>query len=180
MALAEALLAAGLPLEAAEPLERYVELAPTDADGLKLLGSIYAQAAQDARERRGELQLEAFSGSFQANAYTFPGSNGFIGALGDDPIEQAVSQQVAAEAGELGKESAEYYEKQVPVYERLIELDPADASLYVQLGEAADNAGDGPKAIDAFRTYLELEPDGPYAAAVKEKLAELDAGSSIG
>lgn len=180
MALAEAQLAAGAPLEAAEPLERYAELVPDDTDALQLLGSIYAQAAQDARNQRSELQLEAFTGSFQSAAYTFPESSGFIGALGEDPIEQAVSNRVAARAQEAGDQATEYYAKQVPVYERLVELLPADAFLQVELGEAAENAGDTQKAIAAYRAYLELEPEGPYADAVKQQLGELGADASTG
>ncbi len=171
-ALAEAHLAAAEPLEAAAALEQYVELAPDDADALQLLASIYAQEAQEARSLRGELQLEALTGSFQANVYTFPGSNGFIGALGEDPIEQAVSNRVAARAEEALDEASELYAKQIPVYERLIELAPAEAFLYVQLGEAADNAGEGAKSQAAYRKYLELEPEGPYAEAVKTQLAQ--------
>ncbi|MCL4289837.1 MAG: hypothetical protein KJ051_06135 [Thermoleophilia bacterium] len=171
-ALAEAHLAAAEPVEAAAALEQYVKLAPDDADALQLLASIYAQEAQEARGLRGELQLEALTGSFQANAYTFPGSNGFIGALGEDPIEQAVSNRVAARADEALDKASELYAKQIPVYERLIELAPAEAFLYVQLGEVADNAGEGEKARAAYRTYLELEPEGPYAEAVKAQLAQ--------
>ena len=58
------------------------------------------------------------------------------------------------------------------MYERLIELAPAEAFLYVQLGEAADNAGEGAKSQAAYRKYLELEPEGPYAEAVKTQLAQ--------
>jgi predicted TPR repeat methyltransferase len=48
----------------------------------------------------------------------------------------------------------------------------------VQLGEAAQNAGDTKTAIAAYKKFLQLAPDDPLASAVKQQLKSLTGSSS--
>jgi len=58
-------------------------------------------------------------------------------------------------------------------FENAIKMDPSRAIAYMNLGDAYARAGDGAKAKTAYKTYLELAPNGVgagYARAQVEKL----------
>lgn len=58
-------------------------------------------------------------------------------------------------------------------FENAIRMDPSRAIAYMNLGDAYARAGDGAKAKTAYRTYLELAPNGAgagYARGQVEKL----------
>lgn len=54
------------------------------------------------------------------------------------------------------------------VYARITSLRPDDAQAYFDWATIAINAGDTKTAALAFKKYLELDPDSPEAAEVKE------------
>jgi peptidoglycan/xylan/chitin deacetylase (PgdA/CDA1 family)/uncharacterized caspase-like protein len=54
-----------------------------------------------------------------------------------------------------------------------IKADPSRAVAYLNLGDAYVAAGDGARAEQAFRTYLELAPAGAGVAHVKQQLEKL-------
>lgn len=57
-------------------------------------------------------------------------------------------------------------------FQNAIKADPSRAVAYLNLGDALDQAGDSKEAQAAFRTYLELAPNGPGAAHARERLAQ--------
>ena len=59
-------------------------------------------------------------------------------------------------------------------YERAAMLDPAYPDPFRQLGFLYYQREDNGKAIEAFRKYLALKPDGPDARRIKEYVVELD------
>jgi predicted TPR repeat methyltransferase len=66
------------------------------------------------------------------------------------------------------------YASQVAVYKRLVALDPTDASLLVQLGQAQQQTGDSAGAIASYKKFLKLAPDDPSAGAVATQLKSLE------
>ena len=170
LGLATALQADAKPKEAIDVLKRYVELRPDDADALRQLASLYDIQAAEAQRRAAELEAQGAAESIEATAFAFPGSSGFLGAVGQDPIDQARSFSASAKAGEARAEAEKILKEQVPVYEQLIALTPDEPILYIQLGQAATGAGEQDKAIAAFQKFLELAPDDPSAPAVKQQL----------
>jgi predicted TPR repeat methyltransferase len=52
-------------------------------------------------------------------------------------------------------------------------LNPSDATTQIQLGQAAQAAGDSATAIAAYTAFLKLAPTDPLAAQVKQALASL-------
>lgn len=53
----------------------------------------------------------------------------------------------------------------IPFYDNLVLQNPRDDGAFARLGYACVIVGDLPKAVDAFRTALDLNPDNPAALA---------------
>jgi regulator of sirC expression with transglutaminase-like and TPR domain len=156
--------------KAAETLERYNELAPEDVDGLRQLANVYAQRATALNQQAGALQASSQSGTFSQTAFSLPGTSGFLGALGDNPVDQALSGDTSARVEQLADQVSETYGQQAAVYERISELTPDDPQIFLQVGQAATQADQTERAVAAFERFLELAPDDPSAGAVKEQL----------
>lgn len=156
--------------KAAEALERYNELVPQDVDALRQLANVYAQRATLLNQQAGTLQASSQSGSFSQVAFSQPGTSGFLGALGDNPVDNALSGNTSSRIQELANQVSATYDDQAGVYERISKLTPDDPQIFLQLGQAATQGGQTDLAVTAFERFLELAPDDPSAAGVKEQL----------
>lgn len=173
LALANALQAASQPEKAAGVLEQYVKLRPDDADALNQLATIYEIQVSQAANRAGQLQLESQNGSLASTLTLFPTLSGFIGAAGQDPIDDALTNSISAQLEAANNEVARLLGQEVPVWQALVKLTPKEPLLYYQLGRAAAGAGIEDTAITAFKKFLELAPDDPLAAGATNALAQL-------
>jgi len=171
--LAAAYQAAGQTRDAANSLEQYVELQPKDSDALRQLATLYQRLATQSDQQASALIGQGLGESLGTVAWSFPNSSGFLGALGENPIDEAVSSRFSARAGEASDQANRWLEKAVTTYDQLVEADPADTTALIQLGQAAANAGKDEEAIQAFERYLELDPTGPYAEPAKQQIADL-------
>jgi len=59
------------------------------------------------------------------------------------------------------------------VYQELVALNPSDATTQIQLGQAAQAAGDTKTAIGAYDAFLKLAPTDPLVPQVKQALKQL-------
>ena len=59
------------------------------------------------------------------------------------------------------------------LYEKVLELDPADAKARYTLGMCYFNLGETERAREAFTRFLELAPDDPDAEAARSMLGYL-------
>jgi tetratricopeptide (TPR) repeat protein len=172
--LANAYREAGQNRDAAETLEKYVALEPTDAAALRQLTALYLRlASQTNQDATVLIASRGSGGSFSAQAFSFPGGSGFIGALGENPVEDAVDSGYTRAATQLSEEARQFHEKRVAAFEKLAAATPEDATVLYQLAGAASAAGETDKAIDALERYLEADPDGEYAASARAALDEL-------
>ncbi len=169
--LANAYLAANQNDKAADALEQYLKLRP-DESTLRELAAL-RQTIADAAYQEAELLRRQGANDFASRLYLVPGSSGFLSAVGGNPIDQALLNAASAKTDDAFEKARGLYGDVVSVYERLAELVPGDATVYVQLGAVAERAGDGEKAIAAYQDYLEAEPDGEYAQLVNERLVSL-------
>ena len=177
--LATALQAEQRPDEAADALNRYLELRPDDTTALRELVALYDIQANTSRRLAALFDAQTVFGSFNSIVYALPGQSGFFGALGQDPISDALTTDVAGAAEDARQEVAEVARKQVPALQRLVELQPTEAVAYLQLGQAAATADEDETAIAAFEKFLELAPDDPNAAYAQQALAQLEATGDI-
>ncbi|WP_038492035.1 polysaccharide deacetylase family protein [Janthinobacterium agaricidamnosum] len=67
----------------------------------------------------------------------------------------------------------EKYKEAARWFENTVKMDPSRAVAYLNLGDAHALSGDTAKARLAYRTYLELAPNGQAAAAVRQKMEKL-------
>ena len=165
--------AAGQNRDAATTLEQYVELRPQDADALRQLATLYERQAALANQRASALLSQGPGQSFSSQAWAFPDSSGFLGAVGEDPIDEAITNTRSASASEAGNEATRWLARAVTAYERLVDADPSNTTALIQLGQAASSAGQTETAIDAFERYLEIDPTGAYAEGAQRQLEEL-------
>jgi Tfp pilus assembly protein PilF len=57
-------------------------------------------------------------------------------------------------------------------FEEAAKWDPNSAEAYLRLGEAQARIGDDKAARDAWKKYLELEPEGKQAPAIRKKMGK--------
>lgn len=97
----------------------------------------------------------------------------------DDPViplylGQAYERDAQAQTDPEERETA--YRQAGDSYAAAAELQPEKPQAYLAAGQAYEQAGDKGQAIEYWNDYLELEPDGEEADAVKERIASLLAG----
>ena len=94
----------------------------------------------------------------------------------DDPViplylGQAYERDAQAQTDEEERQTA--YKQAGDAYAAAAELQPEKPQSYLAAGQAYEQAGDKGRAIQYWNDYLELEPDGEQADAVKERIASL-------
>ena len=94
----------------------------------------------------------------------------------DDPViplylGQAYERDAQAQTDAEERQAA--YEQAGDAYAAAAELQPEKPQAYLAAGQAYEQAGDKGRAIQYWNDYLELEPDGEQADAVKERIVSL-------
>jgi tetratricopeptide (TPR) repeat protein len=158
-AYANALQARGRTQEAITALEAYTALKPKDVDALRQLANLWGSVANQARQ---EQQLA----SAQA---TVPDSD-FLREVEQNKIAQTLAQQANARANAAAGRAQSAAGQQQTVYEQLTLLIPDDPSIFLSLGIASQEANDAESAIAAYQKFLDLAPNDPSAAQVKQQI----------
>jgi tetratricopeptide (TPR) repeat protein len=174
--LSSALQQEGKTDEAIPALERYAALRPKDESALSTLASLYLIRAGDLAQ---ELQVAQAQAQF-ANpgaSFGYPSDSPFAQALGQKPISDAVAAETSGRVNDLYSRTVQAYGEAKLKYAQLADLQPEDASVQLQLAQAAENASDLPSAIAAYERFLELAPDDPSVPAVQDRLKLLRASS---
>jgi cytochrome c-type biogenesis protein CcmH/NrfG len=164
--------------DAVNALERYTALRPKDQNALSELAAQYGTLATNYATDYSNAQAEASQHVSPGAAFAPPSTTPLGKAFSDptalqDPISAAV-QTLAS-----GRQSTAYTNYQnaqknaEAAYQKLVALNPADATTQIQLGQAAQAAGDNETAIAAFNAFLKLAPTDPLAPQVKQALKAL-------
>lgn len=170
--------------DAINALERYTALRPKDQTALAELASEYGSLAQTYATDYQSAQAQAAQTASPSGVFA-PTSTTQLGKAFNDPT--ALQDPIAAAVQKLSssKQSTAYSNYQsaqsnaVNVYKRLVALNPSDATTQIQLGQAAQAAGDSKTAIAAFQKFLKLAPNDPLAPQVKQALKSLQATPAI-
>ncbi len=94
-------------------------------------------------------------------------------------LGQVYSQQAQATPEEEQKN--DLYREAGGAYGGATEIEPDDEDAYLLAGQAYDQAGEPAQAIKYYNGYLDLEPEGEQARAVKERIsALLEGGEQTG
>jgi len=90
--------------------------------------------------------------------------------LGALYLAQAVERQQSPERVPTAKAS---FEQAAATYRRIVALKPKLPSVRLELGQAAEQAGDTAAAIAAYRAFLRLAPNDPNAPLVRRHVNQL-------
>jgi cytochrome c-type biogenesis protein CcmH/NrfG len=166
--------------DAVDALERYTALRPSDQGALAELAAQYSNLATTYSNDYAAAQAEAVSASTPGDVFAPPASTPFGKAFADpnalkDPISAAVSALTSTKQNTAYTNYLDSQRKAESVYQRLVKLNPRDATTQIQLGQAAQ---DTPTAIAAFEKFLKLAPTDPLVAQVKQALKSLRAQSA--
>ena len=150
--------------ERVEQAEKELEENPQDPEAIKELAALYYQ---DGRLEDATRVLE----------------NGREAAPKDAEIPvllgQVYSQQ--AQATPEQEQKNDLYREAGDAYAAAAEIERDDEDAYLLAGQAYDQAGEPAQAIKYYNGYLDLEPEGEQARAVKERIsALLEGGEQTG
>lgn len=175
--LARALQADGKTDEAILAYERYTATKPRDAEPLRTLASLYGLKSAEAQRRLEVASAEAQEARL---GQEFAPSTPFSQAINENRISQSLASEAEARAQAAQQEAQRYATLQTGIYQRVTLLVDDDPLLWLQFAQAAETAQDYQSAITAYERFLDLSPDHPSAAQVKEriKLLESFAGTS--
>jgi tetratricopeptide (TPR) repeat protein len=165
--------------EAIDPLTAYTALRPKDEDALRELAGLYLSRASRLQNevQLAQLELQQLDPGSQFR----PASSSPLGqALGTSPILQAVSTEANARLTSAFSQLTAAYGSAQDAYEKVAKLAPDDASVQIQLAEAALRANDAEAALKGYRAFLRLAPDDPSAPAVRDQIKAIEAASAAG
>jgi len=177
--LANALQREGRNAEAIAPLERYTQMRPRDRDALVQLGSLHMAQAR-TYEEQGAIARQELTELTGGDLFAPGTSNAFGQAFANPQITSIESQKWNQQLNQSYLGLQQEYKDAVRVFQKLIavtpdELEADEPLIFLQLGQAAQNAGDLKAAINAYERYLEVAPDSASAPAVKAQLPQLRA-----
>lgn len=164
--------------DAVNALVRYTALRPKDQNALGELASQYASLATtyatDYTNAQAQASQYAAPGAVFAPASTTPFGKAFADPTAlQDPISAAV-QTLASTAQSTAYTNFQTAQKDAEgVYQKLVALNPSDATTQIQLGQAAQAAGDTKTAVSAYDAFLKLAPTDPLVPQVKSALKQL-------
>jgi len=150
---------------------------PQDEDALRELAGLHIGKATRLRQELQEVQIQQQFAT-PGTEFALPQTSPLGQALAPGPITAALSSQSTGRLNELFSQLQTEYNEAKLNYVALANLDKEDASVQLQLADAALNAGDTPSAISAYERFLELAPDDPIAPSVRQELERLQEASA--
>jgi tetratricopeptide (TPR) repeat protein len=164
--------------DAVNALERYTALRPKDQNGLAELASEYGTLATnyatDYSNAQAEAQQFSSPGAVFAPASTTPFGKAFADPTAlQDPISASIQSLASTKQSTAYTNFQAAQQNAEGAYKKLVALNPSDATTQIQLGQAAQAAGDSKVAIGAYEAFLKLAPTDPLAAQVKQALKQL-------
>jgi tetratricopeptide (TPR) repeat protein len=164
--------------DAINALARYTALRPKDQNALAELASQYGTLANtyaaDYQNAQAEASQQSSPGAVFAPASTTPFGRAFADPTAlKDPIASAVQTQASTKQTTAYSNFQSAQRNAEDAYKKIVALNPSDATTQIQLGQAAQSAGDTKTAIAAYDAFLKLAPTDPLAPQVKQALKGL-------
>jgi len=167
-------------LEAVNALQRYTALRPQDQTALQELASQSGTLGNKYATDYSAAQAEASQQASPASTFAPPSTTPIVKLFTDpaalqDPIAAAVQSLSSTKQSTAYSKFQEAQKNAEAAYQKIVALTPTDATVQIQLGQAAQSAGDNKTAIAAYKAFLKLAPTDPLAAQVKQALKSLQA-----
>jgi tetratricopeptide (TPR) repeat protein len=165
--------------EAVAPLTRYLQFRPKDRAALSQLAGIYLLQAQQAQDRAqlAQFRLQQVTGG---DLFAPGQSSQFGQSFGTGQISQIEANRLNQEISSGYSAAQQAYQNATRTYKGLVDATPArqqadQPSIFLQLGFAAQSAGDLKEALAAYKRYLKVAPDSPNTAGVRSQIKQLEA-----
>ena len=143
------------PQDQIQEAEKQLEEHPKDPEAIKELAALYYQ-----------------TGRYDEAARVL--QDGREVAPKDPEIPFLLGQVYLQEAQAMpGEEQKELYRQAGEAFAAAAEIEPDNEDAYLFAGESYDRAGEPAQAIKYYNGYLDLEPKGQQADAVKERISTL-------
>jgi len=157
---------------AAGALASYTTLRPKNADALASLGGLYTALGTRLQTDIVTAQAESQNSSFPTVVNTGLQAKK-QSVVGPDVIFQSLAGLANSKLTKLYQQQQDDYNKAESVNKRIVALNPKDANAQLNLGQAAQSAGDTPGAIAAYEKFIKLAPDDPTTSLVKQQIKAL-------
>ncbi|NUR78641.1 MAG: hypothetical protein HOQ28_20430 [Thermoleophilia bacterium] len=169
--------------DAVTALQRYTALRSQDQTALQELAGQYSNLANTYATDYSNAQAQAAQQASPASTFAPPSSTPLGKLFTDpaalkDPISDAVQSLASTKQSTAYSKYQEAQKNAETTYQKLASLTPNDATVQIQLGQAAQSAGDTKTAVGAFEKFLKLAPTDPLAPQVKQALKALKASTA--
>jgi tetratricopeptide (TPR) repeat protein len=170
--LATAYEAKGDTANAIGALQQYTDIRTKDVKAWTELAGLEMTNAQDfITQYTNAYAAEQIAAPSQA---ILPSSTSGVGkALGTNPIEQASATQLNTTVSDLGQRVQLAYANAIASYRKVAGIEPKSTNAWFQLAQAAQTSGDNTTAVDAYRHYLKLNPNGSSAGQIRALIKQL-------
>jgi cytochrome c-type biogenesis protein CcmH/NrfG len=168
--------------DAVTALTQYISLRPRDTTALAELANEYSTQAQTFATQYQNASQSVSAVSLPSAVFGPPATSPLGKAYSSDslkdPIAGALQTKSSTEQSTAysGYQTAQRNAEQT--YQKLVNVTPNDANTQLQLGQAAQSAGDTKVAVTAYTKFLKLSPHDTYAPQVKAALKQLKSSTA--
>jgi tetratricopeptide (TPR) repeat protein len=156
-------------------LRTYTKLHRKDVDALSDLAGLYTSQGTNLSGEASAAQADAAAAT--AAAIFGPLQVGKTQILPEDVISTSISQVTQTRSTDLFSAQQNAFKNAETTFQRIVTITPKDATAQLNLGQAAQQAGDTAAAITAYKSFVKLAPDDPSAPIVKQQIKQLQKSS---
>jgi tetratricopeptide (TPR) repeat protein len=156
--------------------EKATTIKSGDVATLTALAAVYNAKANALQTQVQDLYTQAAALGSGSSAATFLPTDATPDQLSSavDATLNAKKSELYSKATPLTTQATAASKKALDVYKQLTVLQPKDPALWFQMAEAAQNTGDKPTAILAYKKFLLLVPGDPLAPQVQQQVDQLE------
>jgi tetratricopeptide (TPR) repeat protein len=168
--LARAYEAKSQPDQAVSSLQSYLALKKKNASVWQELGGIQMSQAQTLATQYQNAQQAA---SLADPSQAFQPTGALATATGANPAFSTAAQAATTQTSALYQKATTALASAVSAYKTATKLQPRSATAQQLYATAAQNAGNYPVAIKAWRKFIKLDPRNPQVTSIKAQIKKL-------
>jgi tetratricopeptide (TPR) repeat protein len=171
LALARAYQAKSEPDQAISALKSYLALKKKDANVWQELGGLQMAQAQTLATQYQSAQQAA---SLADPSQVFQPTGALATASGANPAFSTAAQAATAQSSTLYTQATTALSSAVNSYKTATTIEPRSATAQQLYATAAQNAGNYPVAIKAWKKFIKLDPSNPQVSSIKSQIKKLE------
>ncbi|MFL5943244.1 MAG: hypothetical protein ACJ75L_08275 [Gaiellaceae bacterium] len=156
---------------AVSALQSYLALKKKDANAWQELGGIQMSQAQTLATQYQDAQQAA---SLADPSQAFQPAGTLATASGANPAFSTAAQAATNQTSTLYTQATTALHAAVDDYKKATKIDPKSATAQQLYATAAQNAGDYPTAIKAWKQFIKLDPSNPQVSSIKAQIKKLE------